>query len=158
MLLKKMLSKNVSATLAAAWVMALFVGCNYSKFEFAKVEGRVLLDGQPVQEAKVVFMPISRSPDGESGPYSQGQTDADGRFKLSSVEERSRTGAVVGSHRIVVSTKKARLDPNQLDVEIIDSPETIPWKYTYYKRTPLTYDVPSGGTNSAELLLDSNSP
>ena len=147
-----------SAAFAAVFVIMPFVGCNSSRFEFAEVQGRVLLDGEPVNDAKVVFMPTAITEDGLSGPYSQGRTDTDGRFTLSSVEERSRIGAVVGQHKIVVSTKKARRDPNLLDVEIIDSPETIPRQYTYYKRTPLTYDVPRGGTDSAELLLESTSP
>lgn len=148
-------SRDTRALLAVAASLALCIGCNSSKFEFADVTGRILLDGEPVQEARVVFMPTEVTDDGEAGPYSQGRTDADGRFTLQSIEERPRNGAVVGQHKIIVSTKKARLDPNQLDVEIIESPETIPRQYTYYKRTPLRFNVPSGGTVSAELLLDS---
>ena len=158
MLLRIRTHTTAAGVLSATVAILLLAGCNSSMFEFADVEGRVLLDGQPVQEARVVFMPAAQGPNGEAGPYSQGRTDADGRFKLKSVEESPRNGAVVGPHKIIVSTKKARLDPDQMDVEIIESPETIPHKYTYYKRTPLTFSVPSGGTDSAELLLDSDSP
>lgn len=146
---------HAAASLTPAIALLLCAGCSSSLFEFADVEGRVLLDGEPVQEAKVVFMPTARGPNGEAGPYSQGRTDSEGRFTLNSIEEDPRTGAVVGLHKIVVSTKKARLDPNQMDVEIIESPETIPHVYTYYKRTPLTFTVPSGGTDSADIILQS---
>jgi len=141
--------------LGLAGSLALVAGCSSSKFEFADVEGRVLLDGEPVPEAKVVFMPTSINDDGEAGPYSRGRTGADGRFTLQSLEDNPRKGAVVGPHKIIVSTKKARLDPDQIDVEIIESPETIPRQYTYYRRTPLTFSVPSGGTDAADLLLES---
>lgn len=144
-----------SVTLLAVIGLSMPLGCGGSKFEFADVSGRVMLDGSPVPEAKVVFMPTARNEGGESGPYSQGRTDAEGRFELATVEDSPRSGAVVGPHRVVVSTKRARLDPVNRDVEIVESPETIPWQYTYYKRTPLSYDVPSGGSDAAELLLES---
>ena len=145
-----------SGPIALVLAGVLVAGCSNSKFEFADVGGRVLLDGEPVNDARIVFMPVAQNEDGEAGPYSQGITDADGNYELRSVEESPRSGAVVGPHRIVVSTKKARLDPNQLDVEIIESPETIPWKYTYYKRTPLTFDVTREGTDSADFALESS--
>ncbi|QDT69278.1 hypothetical protein MalM25_22140 [Planctomycetes bacterium MalM25] len=143
-----------SAVMAALLLAA--IGCNNSKFEFAEVQGSVTLDGQPVPEAKVVYMPVASNDDGEAGPYSQGVTDAEGRYTLKSVEPSPHKGAVVGQHKIVVSTKRAHLDPDKLDVEIIDSPETIPRQYTYYKRTPLTFEVPSGGTEIADFQLTSS--
>ena len=138
----------------AVAAFATATGCNSSKFEFANVEGQVSLDGKPVNQAKVVFMPSKPTANGESGPFSQGVTDAEGRFVLQTVERSPRAGAVVGPHRIIVSTKRARLDPDGLDREIIEVPESIPWEYTYYKRSPLRFDVPSGGTKSAALKLE----
>jgi len=136
-------------------LLAITVGCGDSKFKFAPVEGRVLLDGQPVAKARVVFMPQTRTDDGETGPYSGGETDADGRYSLASTEETPRTGAVVGSHRIIISTKRAHLHPTELDTEVIDSPETIPAVYTNYRLTPLTFEVPAGGTTTADFSLES---
>ncbi len=149
-------SQRGVVSVVAVVLLTTFVGCSGSKFEFADVEGSVTLDGQPVPEAKVVYMPMASSDDGEAGPYSQGITDAEGRYTLSSVEPSPHDGAVVGQHKIVVSTKRAHLDPDRLDVEIIDSPETIPHQYTYYKRTPLTHEVPSGGTENADIQLVSS--
>jgi hypothetical protein len=136
-------------------LVAITTGCGDSKFKFAPVEGRVLLDGHPVAKARVVFMPQASGADGEAGPYSGGETDADGRYSLASTEETPHAGAVVGSHRIVISTKRAHLHPTELDLEVIDSPETIPAEYTNYRLTPLTFDVPVGGTTSADFSLES---
>lgn len=134
----------------------LVAGCGDSKFQFASVEGQVQLDGRPVEGATVVFMPISTRDDGEAGPYSNGETDAEGRYRLATTEERSRNGAVVGSHRVIISTRKSHMDPIEMDLEIIDTPETIPFIYTYYLRTPLRIDVPTEGTNTADFLLESD--
>ena len=142
----------------AALLLALLTittGCGDSKFKFATVEGRVLLDGQPVAKARVVFMPQASGAEGEAGPYSGGKTDADGRYTLSSTEETPRAGAVVGAHRIIISTKRAHLHPTELDTEVIDSPETIPAEYTTYRLTPLTFDVPASGSTSADFSLES---
>jgi hypothetical protein len=136
-------------------LVAITTGCGDSKFKFAPVEGRVLLDGRPVAKARVVFMPQASGADGEAGPYSGGETGADGRYSLSSTDETPRAGAVVGSHRIIISTKRAHLHPTELDTEVIDSPETIPAEYTNYRLTPLTFDVPAAGSTSADFSLES---
>jgi hypothetical protein len=136
-------------------LLAVTTGCGDGKFQFAPVEGRVLLDGQPVAKARVVFMPKASTADGEAGPYSGGETDLEGRYTLSTLEETPTVGAVIGSHRITISTRVAHLDPDKLDTEVIDSPETIPAEYTNYRLTPLTFDVPAGGSTSADFSLES---
>lgn len=136
-------------------LLVITTGCGDGKFRFAPVEGRVLLDGQPVAKARVVFMPQASGADGEAGPYSCGETDSEGRYILSTLEETPTAGAVVGSHRITISTRVAHLDPDKLDTEVIDSPETIPADYTNYRLTPLTFDVPAGGSTSADFSLES---
>lgn len=145
------------SAVVVAVLIAMTMGCNNSKFEFAEVTGRILLNGEPVPEAKVVFMPTTTSEDGESGPYSQGVTDAEGRYELNTMDDDSRSGAVVGSHRVIVSTKQAHMDPDVMDLEIIDSPESIPWKYTHYKKTPLKFEVPSIGAEDADFALEYSS-
>lgn len=156
-----MLLKSFAPTGCTAGALTVLVllscGCSGSKFDFADVSGRVLLDGEPVNEAKVVFMPSAVNEDGESGPYSQGLTDGDGRYELVTQDERGRSGAVVGPHRVIVSTKQAHLDPDVMDREIIDVPESIPWKYTHYRETPLSFEVPRRGAENADFSLESAS-
>ncbi len=100
-------------------------------------------------------MPNTTSSDGEAGPYSNGETDDEGRYRLKSVEERPREGAVIGSHRIIVSTRKSHLDPEDRDIEIVDAEEIIPAPYYDYRNTPLTFSVPPGGSDSADFALKS---
>lgn len=142
------------------WIVLLFsttsltmTGCGDSQFEFAPVSGQVLLDGKPVNGARVVFMPQASGDKLVVGPYSNGETDDEGRFQLESVEPRPNAGAVVGPHRVVVSTRKTHLDPEDRDIEIVDSPETIPWPYTNYKKTPLTFEVTPDGSETANFEL-----
>lgn len=143
--------------LAGALLTLLVVtpGCGDGKFRFVPVEGRVLLDGRPVANARVVFMPQASGADGEAGPYSGGETYSEGRYSLSTLEESPHAGAVVGSHRITISTRVAHLHPTELDLEVIDSPETIPADYTNYRLTPLTFEVPASGTCAADFSLES---
>jgi hypothetical protein len=136
-------------------VVLAVAGCGDSKFSYAPVAGQVLLDGKPVPNARVVFMPRTTREDGEAGPYSNGTTDDEGRFTLATVESDSKSGAVVGPHRVIVSTRQAHVEPNDPDIEIIDSPETIPRPYNHYRLTPLTFEVPPKGTTSADFKLDS---
>ncbi|WP_425400296.1 hypothetical protein [Aeoliella sp.] len=103
----------------------------------------------------MTFMPMTVREDGEAGPYSNGETDAEGKFTLVTAEQRERRGAVVGKHRVIVSTKKAHLDPNDRDREIVDSPEILPRIYYDYRQTTLEVEIPEGGTETIELSLDS---
>lgn len=134
---------------------AMAVGCGDSRFEYAPVSGKILLDGQPVAGARVVFMPQSSSDDGEAGPYSNGETNEQGHYVLNTTTENAMRGAVVGSHRIIVSTKKAHLDPNDPDIEIIDVQESIPYPYYDYRRTTLEFEVTLEGSDSADFSLES---
>src|SRR5262245_36844441 len=65
---------------------------------FAEVSGVVKLDGVPMPEALVEFLPDPER--GTHGPRSSGRTDAEGRFRLVCDDERE--GAVVGFHRVLV--------------------------------------------------------
>lgn len=154
--LSRVASRWVRPLSACALLPLLFAaGCGRSKFDYAPVSGQVLLDGAPVKNARVVFMPSTSGTDGEAGPYSNGETDDEGRYRLRSVEERPREGAVIGSHRIIVSARKSHLDPEDRDIEIIDVQEIIPAPYYDYRNTPLTFSVPPGGSDSADFALQS---
>ncbi len=141
---------------AVVLAMLFTVGCGRSKFEYAPVAGQILLDGNPVANARVVFMPTAAGADGEAGPYSNGETDQEGRYRLTSVSEHPMEGAVVGAHRVIVSTRKSHLDPNNRDIEIIDAREIIPQPYCDYRKTPLVFEVPAKGSASADFALHSN--
>lgn len=140
-----------SRRIATAVALATIVGCG-GEFPIAPVAGVVTLDGEPLPEASVYFQPQRRGDDPIVGPASQGVTDSEGRFTLSTVH--GQAGAVVGRHSVSVSTYSSRLvDPKNSDRIEVVSPERVPPKY----RVPgqLTFEVPAGGASEANFDLTS---
>ncbi|HVT27309.1 MAG TPA: hypothetical protein VHE81_04760, partial [Lacipirellulaceae bacterium] len=94
-----------------AWfliLMACFFGCSESGPKLAPVTGRITLDGQPLENADVLFQP-----DG-SKPPSVGRTDANGRYELA--YKRGVMGGMVGSNTVRIT----------ISPEVVASPPTIP--------------------------------
>jgi hypothetical protein len=86
-------------------VGALSAGACASRAELGEVEGTVVLNGKPVADVEVMFLPDPV--EGTTGPRSTGITDANGHYLL--VCDDQRPGAVVGKHRVVVTELKSRL-------------------------------------------------
>lgn len=82
----------------AALALLVAAGCSRS-LELIPVTGIVTLDGKPVEDAAVLFMPMA------GGPAASGTTDAQGRFQLSSVNQ---SGVVPGEHQVTI-TKQTML-------------------------------------------------
>jgi hypothetical protein len=80
-------------------------GCNPSGLDLAPVEGVVKYNGQPVANAGVIFKP-------QSGPFSMGTTDAEGKFTLITA---NYPGAIVGEHKVGIS--KTRTTATQVTGE-----------------------------------------
>lgn len=95
------------------------------------VRGRVLLDGQPLPAAVVVFSPTS----GE--PSSLGVTDATGCYELEFTSRKR--GAVIGLHKVIVSTES---DSTPERPQLI--PELAPVAFTRRETTPLEKTVVAG--------------
>jgi hypothetical protein len=91
----------ISLRRQSSWLLALvvaIVGCSTrpaDQPEIAAVSGRVTMDGQPLAGVSVVF-------ESERGVLSFGNTDADGRYKLSYI--RSAKGAGLGKNTVRIST------------------------------------------------------
>lgn len=108
------------------------------------VEGTVTLDGNPVEEATVRFYPTS----GERG--ASGKTDRNGHFELRYT--RDTMGAIIGDHKVTVSTKVVA--DNYSDDGAEAKKETIPRKYVDRKKTDLTATVKQG-SNTCDFDLKS---
>jgi hypothetical protein len=81
---------------ACVAVGALVAGCSSgSTVDVAKVSGTVTLDGQPLEDAEVLFQPASGRP-------SWGRTKADGSYQL--LYTVNRAGAMVGPCSVTIST------------------------------------------------------
>jgi hypothetical protein len=64
------------------------------------VEGVVTLDGEPLAESSVTFVPTSEGPTIETA---MGMTDSKGVYKLSSMNGKPLAGAVAGEYKVLVT-------------------------------------------------------
>jgi hypothetical protein len=67
--------------------------------EFAEVEGVITLDGKPLPEVQVVFVPDPFK--GNVGNNSLAVTDSEGRYRLFAARDE-RHGTVIGPHRVMI--------------------------------------------------------
>ena len=83
-----------SASLLA--IVLLAAGCGGQR-QFAEVEGTVTLDGKPIAEVQVVFVPDATK--GNPGNNATAVTDAQGHYRLRA-ERDGKDGTVLGVHRV----------------------------------------------------------
>ena len=136
------------------------VGCGDPAVSYAPVTGRVTLDGQPVANAKILFVPVRyRNTQQEVLPFAYGTTDEDGHYTLRS--DGNHRGAVAGQHLIFVSTKYVPTDEKDGKANPESSSaqkseprdETIPARYNVESK--LTRTVKRGTANQFNLQLKS---
>ena len=103
-------------------------GCSQ---EDSNVSGVITLDGQPLENAKVEFLPTS-----ESGRIANGRTKSDGNFKLTTMKTAS---VLPGDYRVKITTS---MTTGTSDADLKVMPERVPAKFN--KRTELTRTVKEG--------------
>lgn len=133
---------NLRAVRGWLLLAPLLVGCGKSGPALSPVSGRVTLDGQPVNEAQVVFQPE------KAGSPSYGVTDKEGRYELG--YKRGQNGALTGAHTVRI----------QMDTEVLDDAgkpmmraQLIPPRYN--KDSALRQEVRAGGANKIDFDLKS---
>lgn len=93
-----------------ALALALAAGCGPSDPKTYKVEGKVVFkdDGSPLRGGVVVF-------ESTAPPYirSSSETDAEGRFRLATIQEGS--GSVEGEHRVRVMPSMPEMVSGRMD-------------------------------------------
>lgn len=142
------------------------IGCSKS---FNKVEGTIMLDGQPVVGATVTFMPTF-----EGGQSGSGVTDSSGKFKI--VNPTNDKGLAKGEYKVLITRAEAEgdfkapdtNDPTGAMAEYmkgkmdIKKGKAIPMKATTPKQTlniryakqdstPFTINVPTDGALTLQL-------
>jgi hypothetical protein len=126
----------------------LAAGCGGDGIKFAPVTGKVTMNGKPLPNAYVNFQPMGTQDNPNPGRGSYAITDKNGVYSLRS--DGGREGAVVGTHRVVISTYFAE-DGKNIDTEKgsrDDEPppkglkETIPVRYN--GASELRYEVKAG--------------
>lgn len=124
------------------------VGCSGSGV--APVSGKVTLNGKALPHATVVFQPDGGK---EPGPGSTGTTDAEGKFELKSMAG-NKPGAAVGKHKVSITAYSGDGEPDSSAPPTPDKPFRKPLlPEEYNAKTKLTFDVPAGGTTSANFDL-----
>src|SRR5438552_19006537 len=103
-----MMNRRLGRTCVFLSAALLLTGCG-SKPQIVDVSGVVKLDGVPLPDALVEFLP---DPDkGTNGPRSSGKTDAEGRFRL--LRDDEQYGAVVGFHRVLIQDMRTFPPPRE---------------------------------------------
>jgi hypothetical protein len=143
-----------SLALRASVLALTLAGCGGSRT--TPVAGVVLLDGKPLADASIQFVPQG------SGRDATGQTDKNGQFVMSTFKPRD--GVVRGAYKVVISPPAGTADPSQyataeeamaaatkMPPKKEPAAATFPQKYTRPDQTPLTQEVPVKGPVRFEL-------
>lgn len=120
------------------------VGCGSA--EYGSVEGRITLDGQPLEGGFVQFFP--EAPGG--GTVAYGKTDAGGHYQMAISD--AHAGILPGTYRVEITTAEVAVDDNARPYMIR---ERIPVKYN--KKSELTgKTVVAGETQRFDFDLESS--
>lgn len=126
-----------------ACLMVVLTGCGGSSGpDLLPAEGTVTLDGQPLDQAVVTFVPANGRP-------SVGVTDPQGHYRLKYTEDRS--GALPGAHKVVIVSEVAPSGGEGSDPKP-GRKELLPKRY--HEQTELTANVVSG-TKTYDFQLQS---
>lgn len=120
----------------------LSAGCSQTGLPLGKVSGQVTVDGKPVKEGVILFVP-KRGPSA-SGPIEQG------RYRLTT--RSPGDGAVIGQHDVYFSPKPPAGDaisdaPEEPVLRPSPKSEFPPSQYTSPESAELMAEVRSGANN-----------
>jgi hypothetical protein len=118
----------------------------------APVSGRITLDEKPLANATVIFQPISEN--SNPGPGSQGKTDRNGNFTLTLMKKGEPIGAIVGNHKVSITAYEGHdgtVPSSGSDMKF--AKRIVPAEYNV--NSTLTFEVPAGGSASANFDLKS---
>ena len=76
------------------------IGCGGGDFATAKVTGKITVGGKPVTGGDVMFMPLGKDANGQSGKAARSQIRPDGTYSLTTYE--AFDGAVIGKHQVTL--------------------------------------------------------
>jgi hypothetical protein len=115
------------------------------------VSGRVTLDERPLAQATIIFEPVSLEKN--PGPGSVGRTDGNGQFTLRLMTNNA-PGAVLGKHKVSITAYEGGNEIPSSGSRPVFRKALVPLKYN--AETQLTFEVPPGGTISADFDLKSS--
>jgi hypothetical protein len=128
-------------------LMLLVVGCGQRT---APVSGRITLDDKPLANAFVIFQPLAEP---NPGPGSKGKTDANGKYSLRLMVGET-SGAIPGKHKVEITAFEGDDVKQSSGPDMVARKRIVPDEYN--TKSQLTFDVPAGGSSSADFKLESN--
>jgi hypothetical protein len=136
--------------LAAAVVIAGFVGCGGDGLKRVSVTGKVTAKGVPIDNATVLFIPT----DATKGEGGIGTTDSMGVYVLTTGSRRGDSGVVPGQYKVRVSRFMDKDGTILKDFKQADNPhamETVPAPYSTGDSKMVVTVPEEGGTLDIDL-------
>ncbi len=128
------------------------LGCGADvTFEIVPVDGIVTLEGQPIDEAQVVFHPVDPTAAPVNRPV--GITDTAGHFRLTTLS--ANDGAAIGTYKITISWQERMMVGEE---STRSGKSLISAVYTDPVRTPLEHTVSADQPQRLKLELFKKPP
>ncbi len=134
----------------------LFVGCGKKVVKTEGVTGKVTLDGAPLPNANVYFIPVDKN----SGALdSFAKTGEDGTYKLQTLTGAANAGTTPGKYLVkfdaqeAVDTGKTQT-VNGEEMPVLESKSILPKRYNDEKTSGFEVDVVAG-SNTFDFDLES---
>jgi hypothetical protein len=142
---------NAPLTIAVLAGMTLCTGCGGDGVRRVTVDGRLTVQGRPLGDTTVQFLPQAGVP----GPGGVGRSDAGGRFRLIG-SRLGAAGVAPGRYRValvrLVTADGTPVPPETGESDAPGIRNTIPAPYSAAETTPLEVEVSQrGGVVPVEL-------
>ena len=131
----KSIFRSRSFRVALCCLAGALVGCG-SPHEFGQVSGTVSLNGKPLDEVRVMYLPDPLA--GNQGAHSESVSDGEGKYELVYSRDAQTKGALVGWHRVVIEDIAAENSRDRY------RPIRIREAYSSSAQTPLKFEVVPG--------------
>ncbi len=120
---------------ALSCIALAVVGCA-EPLEFGQVRGTVSLNGKPLDEVRVMFLPDPLA--GNKGSHSECVSNGDGKYEQVYAQDAEIKGALVGWHRVVVEDIAAENSRDRYRKIRINA------SFSSSAQTPLKFEVVPG--------------
>jgi len=130
--------------------------CGKKTLKTENVTGVVTLDGSPLKDCTVTFVPA----EGSSGVQSYGKTNASGEYKLQTMQGAADAGTTPGEYKVSFKCFETIETGTTTDDDGVEVPETesrslLPEKYEDSKTSGFSASVVKG-SNTFNFDLTSN--
>ena len=134
---------SLCAALIGLCMAAQGCGAGTSRPPTAAVQGRVTLDGKPVDQALITFIPTGTA----NGP------NAVGLIELGEYALEPENGPVIGSMRVEIREAPAEDEPPPGETSKGFQTRGVPIPAQFNAQSKLTAEIEAGQTNEVNLIL-----